>query len=257
VHTLDCTAEVPDGDDALDLHAVLAQAASNIRDGVGLKTLRSAPCRTSVWRVEGVHHFRRRQPSKQEIAAVYTPVGRSLHGLVGLELSDSSCSQEVLDAVVAAAPDLRVFEIGWRPAYSAVDSMQSSRRIRCSGLEELTVHVDLDGRERFRHIALTLQLEDSSSLRTCCVSLDRFGFGELRVGDRVKVALECHGAGSVPTSVCSWEPYQSCEGHGRWHLRCLLQDSEERGTSQEKEQVTVSFEWGPDQAWITNLHRPA
>lgn len=255
VTTLECTGEMLE--EPLDLHAILAIAAGNIRDGVGLKTLCTAYCTTYVQ--DGVFDIGPVEPSEQQIAAVYMPVGRTLHGLVRLEIADSKCSQPVLNAVVAAAPDLRTFEIGWCPFYDLVYTLRSTRRIQCSALEELTARIDLHGRGGHEQAALTVQLEDSSRLRTCCIGLGnvRSDNNELRVGDRFSLALECHEGGTVRSSVC-WCDLASSKGQGQWHLRCLLQDTPDTGSSsREKGQVTVSYEWGAEQAWITSIHRPA
>ena len=118
---------------------------------------------------------------------------------------------------------------------------------------------DISLHARAEQVAITLQLEDTSRLRMCCVRVNADWRGgepsELRVGDNIKVALECWEGGSVLTSVCMHEPEHNSEGQQLWTLRCLLQDTKDQGSSREMERVAVSFEWGPDQAWITNCTR--
>jgi hypothetical protein len=261
VHTLRCTAEARgDPEDAPDLHAVLAMAAGNIEDGVGLKTLFADHCTTDVHHLYDIVEVQDDEedidlePTEEEVAAAYTPAARSLDGLLRLELANSSCSQEVLDAVVAAAPDLRDLEMDWHPAHDEVYTMQSTRRVQCSGLEKLTVRVSLDGRNTNEQAALMVQLMDSCSLRTCSIKVEDV----VRAGDRVMVALECCALEdccvgvNVLASAC-WEPHDYCEGQRQWHLRCSYEAERvpDTGSSHEREQqVAVSFEWGPDQACI-------
>jgi hypothetical protein len=219
----------------LDLHAVLVIAASNIRDGVGLKTLRGELCKTHV-SVMGpdLDHF---EPNDWQIAAVYTPVGRSLHGLVRLELADSCCSQRVLDALVAAAPDLRMLELDCCPAYDTVYKIQSERRMRCTGLEVLTVRINLDGRKDTEQAVLILALMDMTRLKTCIVTV----LGALR-GKKFMIAVEAADEGTMRTSVCS--------ANGQLRMSCHFQDISNRDSSQDE-----ALEWsvvvGENLDWIT------
>ena len=242
VITVVCTssADCSDGYHA-DLFAVLSMVASNIEAGVGIKTLRCWMCAAYAGAFEDEDgHLHLLAPSEAQLAAVYRPVCRALHGLESLDVSPSTwCDLQTIAEVVAAAPDLRALTI----RVDVVGAPLVRRAVVCGSLSDLTV------RSVFARVGATTQqrtleldLEQSIGLETCEVQVD----GMLVVGDRATMVLECYEGADINTHVCG-------PGLIGWELHCDIAAGLHAESMPVHRQVTVSFQWGQDKAWASEV----
>jgi hypothetical protein len=244
VTTLECGSDpgYVDGNFS-DLYAVLSMVASNIRAGVMIKALCCRTCAAYTGSFEdewGDWHFR--EPTQAQLAALYRPVCRALHGLESLDVSFlPRCGERAVAEVLAAAPDLRALAI----SVSVVDERLVRRALRSPTLTAVTVHSHFIREDDTEQRALEVDLKGCTRLEICVVKLE----AKLVVGDRVAVMLECHEGADIKTRTC-------CD-HGYGQVHCSVSNAAARHAESYLvpvgRRVTVSFQWGPDKAWASEV----
>jgi hypothetical protein len=153
------------------------------------------------------------------------------------------CSQRTIAEVLAAAPDLRSLAI--TVDIDVNDEALVRRAIASPTLTAVTVHSQFNREYDTEQLALEVDLKGCRSLETCVVKLEERPV----VGDRVAVMLECHEGADIRTHTCS---------NHEWELHCNVSNAAaphaESALVPLQRQVTVSFQWGQDKAWASEVH---
>ena len=238
-HDLICALSTVTRYKTLDMFSFLAMAGRIISRGGQLSKLCLGGCATAVCKLTGGDGREEYlEPSEQELASVYRPVCRSLHGLTVLDLCRSyQCGLQAVAEVVRSAPDLvdlRLcvpFPTLWR---------KSSSTITCAGLRHLRLSCDLDARIRGKLVDLEYVLEDSRSLDSITVRLK----GELLRQDIFTMHLTCR-AGAVIRCIVDLFPDDFAQ-----ELRVMVEAAPGHLPAR---RALVSFCWDADEGWVSSV----
>ena len=240
----DCTSMHSNVDrpECLDLYALLAMAAHAISSGVQLSKLRLAHCATFVRELTPGNALLL-EPSERELAGMYRPMSRTLHGLTGLDLSHAPrCELRAVAEVVRSAPDLKDLHLWVPPVLSTYHMPRTA--IPCSGLKRLTLACGLrDGDPRLPDELLDLEyvLEDTSCLE--CITVELTAWQGFLPNDTVAMHLTCRAGSAVTCTVAE----ALCH---KWELRVVLEASLDHPPAQS---ALVSFCWEADRGWVRSI----